>query len=93
MKIVSLQSVGLGTYFSGNEVETTYSPTLYTVGDRIESVGYFDNGNEPKVTDIGMMSMSGRNEPHDVPKIYEVYTSDGHIRVLPAEKYIAEWGE
>ena len=88
MKIVSLQSVGLGTYFSGNEDETTYSPTLYIVGDGIERIGYFNNGNEPKVTEINYQQ--GDFDAYGF-EIYTVHTSDGHIRVLPADKYIAEW--
>ncbi|MDN2450974.1 hypothetical protein [Leuconostoc sp. UCMA20149] len=93
MKIVSLQSVGLGTYFSGNEDETTYSPTLYIVGDGIERVGYFDNGNEPKVTKIEFGDLYHGMEMPRQDDTYFVYTSDGHIRVLPADKYIAEWSE
>ena len=93
MKIVSLQSVGLGTFFSGNEDETTYSPTLYIVGDRIERVGYFDNGNEPKVTKIEFGDMYHGIELPKQEGTYFVHTSDGHIRVLPADKYIAEWSE
>lgn len=90
MKIVSLQSVGLGTYFSGNEDETTYSPTLYVVGDGIERIGYFNNGNEPKVTEINYQQ--GDFDAYGF-EIYTVHTSDGHIRVLPADKYIAEWSD
>jgi len=96
MKIVSLQSVGLGTYFlededeDEDEYETTYSPTLYIVGERMERVGYFDNDNEPRVTEIHYQH--GDFYAYGF-EIYTVHTSDGHIRVLPAVKYIAEWSE
>ena len=93
MKIVSLQSVGLGTYFAGNEDENTYSPTLYVVGDRIERVGYFNNGKEPLITKIEFGDMYDGIEMPKQEGTYFVHTSDGHIRVLPADKYIAEWGE
>ena len=93
MKIVSLQSVGLGTYFSGDEDVTTYSPTLYIVGDSVERIGYFNNGNEPKITKIEFGDLYHGMEMPRQDDTYFVYTSDGHIRVLPADKYIAEWSE
>lgn len=84
----------MGAVFSGGEHVNGFGfnePYTITVGKNLyDGRGYSLN---VTVTDIGMMSMSGRNEPHDMPSIYEVYTSDGHIRVLPADKYIAEWSE
>ncbi|MCT3054462.1 hypothetical protein EFN57_10385 [Leuconostoc citreum] len=91
MKIVSLQSVGLGAIFSG--------------GEHVGGFGF----NEPYVLKVGKKLKNGRGRELDVTvteidyqqsdfdmygfQIYTVLTSDGHSRVLPADKYIAEWGE
>ncbi|MCT3056484.1 hypothetical protein [Leuconostoc citreum] len=91
MKIVSLQSVGLGAIFSG--------------GEHVGGFGF----NEPYVLKVGKKLKDGRGRELDVTvteinyqqgdfdaygfEIYTVHTSDGHIRVLPADKYIAEWSE
>lgn len=93
MKIISLQSVGLGTYFAGDYEQLTYSPTLYIVGERIERVGYFSNNEEPLITKIEFGDLYHGMEMPRQDDTYFVYTSDGHVRVLPADKYIAEWGE
>lgn len=68
MKIVSLQSVGLGASYTrgdGGELDVTVTEINYQQGD-FDAYGF---------------------------EIYTVHTSDGHIRVLPADKYIAEWSE
>ena len=68
MKIVSLQSVGLGASYNrgdGGELDVTVTEINYQQGD-FDAYGF---------------------------EIYTVHTSDGHIRVLPADKYIAEWSE
>lgn len=93
MKIISLQSVGLGDTTLGWNEKVFAKPLYYEVGEGVVKVGYLMSGKEPKVTAIYVVNTSGRNEPHAIPQMYLVYTSDGHVRTLPADKYIAEWGE
>ena len=94
MKIVSLQSVGLGAVaFDG--VTWRNQPSTFTLGRPVldpDGNGYEDN---ITVTEIAHLSDYLTNkEAYDIlPDYYKVHTSDGHIRVLPADKYIAEWGE
>lgn len=86
MKIVSLQSVGLGAIFSGvNE------PYTIKVGKQL----YNGRGYSLDVT-VTKIEFGDLYNGMEMPKqddTYFVYTSDGHIRVLPADKYIAEWSE
>lgn len=86
MKIVSLQSVGLGAIFSGGNGTTGFNePCIITVGEKLyDGRGY---SLDVTVTEINHI------KPYQSFEYYEVKTSDGHIRVLPADKYIAEWGE
>ena len=92
MKIVSLQSVTNESEFALNEI--VYDKMLVRVGDE-----YFRNQRDgsfkpiksiPKVTEIKYQQ--GDFDAYGF-EIYTVHTSDGHIRVLPADKYIAEWSE
>ena len=81
MKIVSLQSVGLGAIFSDGNNE----PYNITVGENLyDGRGY---SLDVTVTEINHI------KPYQSFEYYEAKTSDGHIRVLPADKYIAEWSE
>lgn len=93
MKIVSLQSVGLGDIGLGINERVFAKPIRYEVGEGVAKLGYLMTGKEPKVTKI---EFGEDYEGMDLPiqdDTYFVYTSDGHIRVLPADKYIAEWSE
>ncbi len=89
MKIVSLQSVGLGAIFSGGNGATGFNePYTITVGENLyDGRGY---SLDVKVTEINYQQ--GDFDAYGF-EIYTVHTSDGHIRVLPADKYIAEWSE
>ena len=92
MKIVSLQSLTNDSEFALNEI--VYDKMLVTFGDgyfKKQSDGSFEPMNSiPKVTEINYQQ--GDFDAYGF-EIYTVHTSDGHIRVLPADKYIAEWGE
>ncbi len=92
MKIVSLQSVGNESEFALNEI--VYDKMLVIVGDgcfKKQRDGSFEPMNSiPKVTEINYQQ--GDFDAYGF-EIYTVHTSDGHIRVLPADKYIAEWSE
>lgn len=98
MKILSLQSVGLGTFYVERAIdESVYAPYCICVGGYVDNLrgGYEidKNRNEITVTKIEFGDMYAGK---DIPIQYNTYfahTSDGHIRVLPAGKYIAEWGE
>ncbi|WP_273751519.1 hypothetical protein [Leuconostoc mesenteroides] len=90
MKIVSLQSVGLGDIEPGIDGRIFTKPVYYEVGEMVAKFGYRLTGNEPKVTEINYQQ--GDFDAYGF-EIYTVHTSDGHTRVLPADKYIAEWGE
>lgn len=95
MKIVSLQSVTNESEFALNEI--VYDKMLVIVGDgcfKKQRDGSFEPMNSiPKVTKIGFGDMYHGMELPKQEGTYFVYTSDGHIRVLPADKYIAEWSE
>lgn len=88
MKIVSLQSVGLGAIFSGGNGTTGFNePYTITVGeDLYDGRGY---SLDVTVTEIVKQTFFDGLEFQS----YLVITSDGHIRVLPADKYIAELSE
>ena len=91
MKIASLQSVGLGAVFPSGSYEGINEPYVLEVGEKLKD----GRGEELDitVTDITYLSDYITNkEANDIlPDYYKVHTSDGHIRVLPADKYIAEW--
>ncbi|MBZ6000934.1 hypothetical protein [Leuconostoc gelidum] len=92
MKIVSLQSVGLGATFSDGAGRGVNIPFTVKVGDPIYDGTDF-NVKEITVTEIGFGDMYHGDGLPKQDGTYFVYTSDGHIRVFPADKYIAEWGE
>ena len=92
MKIVSLQSAVNDSEFALSEI--VYDKMLVKVGDE-----FFKNQRDgsfkpiksiPKVTEINYQQEDFEAYGFE---IYTVHTSDGHIRVLPADKYIAEWSE
>ncbi len=92
MKIVRLQSVTNDSEFALNEI--VYDKMLVEVGN-----GFFEKQRDgsiepmnsiPKVTEINYQQ--GDFDAYGF-EIYTVHTSDGHIRVLPADKYNAEWSE
>ncbi|TDV88493.1 hypothetical protein C7818_11712 [Leuconostoc mesenteroides] len=100
MKIVSLQSVGLGTFYVERTInEPVYVPYYVAVGAMVDDLrgGYEGviGGDKITVTEITHLSDYVTNkEANDIlPDYYKVHTSDGHIRVLPADKYIAEWSK
>lgn len=94
MKIVSLQSVGLGAIFSGGEHVNGFGfnePYTITVGENLyDGRGYSLNVTVTKIEFGEVYDGMGLPKQDDT---YFVHTSDGHIRVLPADKYIAEWIE
>ncbi|OQJ73349.1 hypothetical protein BMS77_02185 [Leuconostoc pseudomesenteroides] len=88
MKIVSLQSVGLGAAYTRGDGEQIITPYGIYVGTTfLDSAG---NYLDVTVTEINYQQ--GDFDAYGF-EIYTVHTSDGHIRVLPADKYIAEWSE
>lgn len=91
MKILSLQSVGLGAVFSdGIGVNEPY---IVKVGEKIkDGRGYELDITVTDITD-SFGFLSGLMSEENYKDYYKVKTSDGHIRVLPKDKYIAEWGE
>ncbi|WP_273707613.1 hypothetical protein [Leuconostoc mesenteroides] len=95
MKIVSLQSVGLGDIGIEISGRAFAKPIRYEVGEGVAKPCYFMTGNEPKVTKITHLSdyLTNKDANDIIPDYYKVHTSDGHIRVLPADKYIADWSE
>ena len=92
MKIISLQSVGLGAIFSGGNGVTEYNePYTVTVGENL----YDGRGYSLDVT-VTKIIMGCDYHGSGMPKqdnTYFVHTSDGHVRVLPMDKYIAEWSD
>lgn len=89
MNIVSLQSAGLGAIFSGGNGATGFNePYIITVGENL----YDSRGYSLDITVAEIHYQQGDFDGYGF-EIYTVHTSDGHIRVLPADKYIAEWGE
>lgn len=95
MKIVSLQSVGLGAVFSGDNGATGFNqPYTITVGENLyDGFGYSLNVTVTEITHLSEYLTTYKEENEILPDYYKVHTSDGHIRVLPADKYIAEWSE
>ena len=88
MKIVSLQSAGLGAAYTrvdGEQIITPYG--IYVGATFLYSAG---NYSDATVTEIHYQQ--GDFDAYGF-EIYTVHTSDGHIRVFPADKYIAEWSE
>ena len=88
MKIVSLQSVGLGASYTRGDGEQISAPYEIYVGTTfLNSAG--------NLLDVTVTEINYQQEDFEAYgfEIYTVHTSDGHIRVLPADKYIAEWSE
>ena len=88
MKIVNLQSVGLGATYTRGDGEQIITPYGIYVGTTFLNSA----GNSLNVTVTEINYQQGDFGAYGF-EIYTVHTSDGHIRVLPADKYIAEWGE
>ncbi|MFT9031144.1 MAG: hypothetical protein ABF415_06680 [Leuconostoc pseudomesenteroides] len=88
MKIVSLQSVGLGATYTRGDYEVISIPYDIEVGAELISTQGYGLG----VTVTEIKYQQGDFDAYGF-EIYTVHTSDGHIRVLPADKYIAEWSE
>ncbi|CAK1227313.1 hypothetical protein R55227_BLOPHJLP_00251 [Fructobacillus tropaeoli] len=93
MKILSLQSVGLGAVFPSGDFQGINEPYVVKVGEKIKD----GRGKELDitVTDItdSFVFIHGSTSSDKYRDYYKVETSDGHIRFLPKDKYIAEWGE
>lgn len=92
MKIVSLQSMGLGTYYVERAIDApVYVPYYIGVGGMVDDLrgGYEGVIGEDKIT----VTEINHIKPYQSFEYYEVKTSDGHSRVFPADKYIAEWSE
>ena len=95
MKIVSLQSVGLGTFYVERNInEPVYVPYYICEGGMVDDLqgGYEGVIGEDKITVTEINYQQGDFDAYGF-EIYTVHTSDGHIRVLPADKYIAEWSD
>ncbi|WP_273712419.1 hypothetical protein [Leuconostoc mesenteroides] len=98
MKIVSLQSVGLGTHYVERTINApVYVPYYIGVGGMVDNLrgGYDGVIGGDKIT-VTKIEFGQDYHGMELPKqdgTYFVHTSDGHIRVLPADKYIAEWSE
>ncbi|MDV3545942.1 hypothetical protein [Leuconostoc falkenbergense] len=88
MKIVSLQSVGLGAAYTRGDGERIIAPDEIYVGTTFLN----SSGNSLGVTVTEINYQQGDFDAYGF-EIYSVHTSDGHIRVLPADKYIAEWSD
>ncbi|CUW06721.1 hypothetical protein [Leuconostoc gasicomitatum] len=97
MKILSLQSIGLGATFSNSYGNGINVPFILKVGyplyDGIDFNLKDKNGNEITVTKIEFERLYADIDVLNQSDSYFVHTSDGHIRLFPADKYIAEWGE
>lgn len=93
MKIISLTSVGLGTYIETPKASNGYcnSPYELIVGAVLYNSFGFNDGKTIEKIEVGDDAYDGTGIQNKVGN-YLVYTSDGHVRVLPADKYIAEWG-
>lgn len=92
MKIVSLQSVGLGTFYvERTSDQPVYVPYYIGVGSMVDDLrgGYEGVIGADKITVTEIHYQQGDFDGYGF-EIYTVHTSDGHIRVLPADKYIAE---
>lgn len=97
MKIVGLQSVGLGAVFSGgphvNGMGFNESYTI-AVGEYLyDGRGYSLNVTVEKIEYLGDFHSLDDKPPFSANDSYLVFTSDKHIRVFPAREYIAEWSE
>ncbi|MDG9733462.1 hypothetical protein [Leuconostoc pseudomesenteroides] len=92
MKIVSLQSVGLGASYARGNGEKFNAPYEIYVGTTfLDAAGNSLDTTVTEIKNIPYFGVSGDSIP--ALGTYEVHTSDRHIRVLPADKYIAEWSD
>ena len=89
----------MGTFYVERTInEPVYVPHTFYLNGYIDDLqGNFEvdkDGNKITVTEIKNIPYFGVSGD-SIPALgtYEVHTSDGHIRVLPADKYIAEWSE
>lgn len=78
MNIVSLQSIGLGSSFTGRNNIEYYTPYVVSVGRNL-------------FTSDGFRSSVTVDKIVGGDKSYLVYTSDGHMRKFPIDSYIAEY--
>lgn len=103
MKIVSLQSVGLGDSSTSSPVRGEYSPYLEvspliirvdakcpcsSMWSKVVSIELDWSAGECLRSKDGHRNGPGRFDPE-----YLVRTEDKHIFVFPAKSYIAEWVE
>lgn len=93
MKIISLQSIGLGRlnpeYRSMPVNEELFakvgSPNPFIGSEKVVSIELATGDYVPTIRSL----VTYDNHTY----YYKVTTSDGHIRVLPEQSYIAEWAE
>lgn len=93
MKIVSLQSICLGTYIEEPSSANGYYNSPYEV---IVGQDLYDGFRVNTLKTVEKIEVGSILNDNDIPKQignYLVYTSDGHIRVFPSDSYIAEWSE
>jgi len=86
--------MGLGTFYVEHTInDSVYAPYCICVDGYVDNLrgGYEIDKNGTNIT-VTRIVLSHTFDAYEF-EIYKVYTSDGHIRVLPADKYIAEWGE
>lgn len=88
MKIVSLQSVGLGSVFPSVSYGGINEPYVLKVSEKLKD----GRSEELDITVTEINYQQGDFDAYGF-EIYTVHTSDGHIRVLLADKYIADWSE
>ena len=88
MKIVSLQSVGLGSVFPSVSYGGINEPYVLKVSEKLKD----GRSEELDITVTEINYQQGDFDAYGF-EIYTVHTSDGHIRVLPADKYIADWSD
>lgn len=91
MKIVSLQSIGLGDY--DPTIEGMLQPLVIGINHN-----YPYGGRRVELIELvagGHMGIANR-EPatyFSEKRYFRVVTSDRHIRIFPEQSYIAEWAE
>jgi len=90
MKIISLQSVGLGTANRELEMGAFPEELFVKVGQPSPFIGF------KKVVSIEYVQQGSvfvQGEPRFGNGAYHVRTTNNHIFMLPAGQYIAEWVE
>lgn len=95
MKIVSLQSVGLGAVFSGGPYVNGAGfnePYTVEVGQTLyDGCGHSLDVTIDKIEYQGDFHSPDNKPPFSVNDGYLVFTSDKHVRVFPAREYIADF--